>query len=74
MLVMESILTGTNYVRKPEKDCSLLLGGGVFDELIKSREKDLEDGVAKDLKKINETVQDNIQSSGNAIGIYAKTS
>ncbi|HGX9193106.1 TPA: hypothetical protein ACJIXP_004945 [Escherichia coli] len=50
------------------------LGGVVFDELIKSREKDLEDGVAKDLKKINETVQDNIQSSGNAIGIYAKTS
>ena len=48
------------------------LGGFVFDELIKSREKDLEDGVAKDLKKINKTDQDNIQSSGNAIGIYAK--
>ncbi|EBP3214566.1 DUF4280 domain-containing protein [Salmonella enterica subsp. indica] len=49
------------------------VGGFLLDWYTDEKEQALEDGVEKDLKTINETDQANIHSSGNAIGIYAKT-
>ncbi|EKP5051543.1 hypothetical protein P3O32_001337 [Salmonella enterica] len=60
-------------LKESGKGLLLALGGFSLDWYTNKKEEALEDGVAKDLDKINTTDQNNIQSSGNAIGIYAKT-